>query len=332
MDLVREVRDWLYKIWIGEYIDQFKERGGKVVMITGSYGKTSVKELTYDLLRHNKVVVATGRNYNTAVGIAKTLYWEVLPTTQVLVVEVGAYHVGEISSFCGVLKPDIGVITGIARQHLTQFGSWQNIITAKTEIARYIQKHGGILVANGSDETVKENVQRATWYGGNGREEINRNGAILVAKEIGLSEVQIARRLKYIRAVPSRFEKTSNRYGMAVIDDSYNSNEKSFLEAIRILGREKKYTRILVTPGLLELGEETKTVHQELGKAMIGNVDVLILVGDNERTQAISSGVGGDIKTYSIARTLAFMDLVKSFRLKKEPLVLIENDVPENYL
>lgn len=332
MDIVRQARDWLYKIWIGRRIDQFKKRGGRIVMITGSYGKTSVKELTYDLLRHNIETVATRRNYNTAVGIAKTLYWEVLPTTQVLVVEVGAYHVGEISSFCGVLKPDIGVITGIARQHLTQFGSWQNIITAKTEIARYIQKHGGILVANGSDETVRENVQSATWYGGNGREEINRNGAILVAKAVGIKDEKIAERVKSLRPIPNRFEKTSKRYGMAVIDDSYNSNEKSFLEAIRILGRERKYTRILVTPGLLELGEETKTVHQELGKAMIGNVDVLILVGDNERTRAISSGVGGYIKTYSIARTLEFMDLVKSFKLKKEPLVLIENDVPENYL
>lgn len=313
-------------------IDQFKRRGGRVIMITGSYGKTSVKELTHDLLRHEKVVVATSRNYNTPVGIAKTLYWEVLDKTEILIVEVGAYRVGEISSFCRVLKPDIGVITGIARQHLTQFGSWENIITAKTEIARYLAEKGGILVANGADETVRENVGSAVWYEGKQREEINLNGAITVAKEVGLSKAQLARRLKYVRAVPSRFEKTLSRYGMAVIDDSYNSNKKSFLEAIQLLGKEKKYTRILVTPGLLELGEETKSVHQELGKAMSGQVDILILVGDNERTRALETGINGKIKTYSVARTLEFMNLVKSMKLKKEPLVLIENDVPENYL
>jgi len=331
MDL-RSLRDRIYEKWIARKIVEFKRRGGRVVVITGSYGKTSVKELAYDLLRHILPVAVTGRNYNTAVGIAKTIYWEVLPQSKVLILEVGAYQVSEIMRFCRVLKPDIGVITGIARQHLSRFGSWENIITAKTEIAQYIAKNGGILIANGSDETVKRNVNNARWYEGREREEINKSGAKEIAKALGVSETKIKENEKYFRSVLNRFEMTSTRYGMKVIDDSYNSNEKSYLEAIKYLGEQKRYTRVMVTPGLIELGGVSDMIHQDLGRAMIGRVDILILIGENERTRGIERGVGGKVKTHHIQRTLDFMELVKSWKLAKEPLVLIENDVPEVYL
>ena len=245
MDL-RRGRDWLVSKWIGRRIGEFKASGGKVIVITGSYGKTSVRELTYDLLRHKYSVLASSRNYNTVMGIAKTLRWELTSEVRWLILEVGAYRVGEITEFCRILRPDIGVVTGIARQHLSRFGSWEKIITAKTEIVRYLAKTGGILIANGSDETVKAGVKDATWYGGVGREEINRNGAKEVAKAAGMSEAEVQRWASTFRSVPNRFEGTEERYGMKVIDDSYNSNEKSFAEAVAYLGEQKKYARIIL--------------------------------------------------------------------------------------
>lgn len=133
MDL-RQIRDYLYGFWVAREMQEFHKSGGKVVVITGSYGKTSVKELAYDLLRQKYEVVKTAGNYNTVVGIAKTLRYEVTKNTKLLILEVGAYRVGEITYFCKILKPDIGVITGIARQHLERFGSWEKIIFAKTEM------------------------------------------------------------------------------------------------------------------------------------------------------------------------------------------------------
>ncbi len=330
MDL-RRGRDWIVLKWVGHKISEFKARGGNVIVITGSYGKTSVRELSYDLLRQKYPCLAGSRNYNTAVGIAKTLRWELTPNIKWLIIEVGAYRVGEITSFCRVLQPDIGVITGIARQHLERFGSWERIIQAKTEITRYIQMKGGILIANGSDETIAAVVKGARFYHGEGREEINQNGARLIAQACGMSEQEIERASENFRSVPSRFEMTTQRYGMAVIDDSYNSNEKSFAEAVEYLGKQKKYTRILVTPGLLELGSESSHIHEELGGKLVGKVDLVILVGHNERTKSLEQGIDGKIKVKYIEKTLEFMQAVRDLKLKKEPLVLLENDVLENH-
>lgn len=328
MDL-RDLRDYLYGLWIKQEMRKLHARGMKVVMITGSYGKTSVKELTYDLVRRKYRVAVTSRNYNTAVGIAKTLRHEVMDNTEVLILEVGAYHVGEISRFAGWIKPDIGVITGIARQHLTRFGGWEQIKIAKTELARYIAEHGGVLIANGSDETVRELVAQAVWYGGQSREENNKEAARAIARALGMSDREIKQSEGQWRAVPSRFEMTTERYGMPVIDDSYNSNEKSMYGALYYLSQQKKYTRIVVTPGLLELGSESEQIHTELGRAIAGSADYAILVGDNERTGAMKSGINGRIETIMIDKTLDFVSLVKKLKLKKEPLVLIENDIPD---
>lgn len=331
MNLLRAIRDLIYGVWVKWKIQEFHKMGGKVVVVTGSYGKTSVKELAYDLLRQKYEVVKTSGNYNTVVGIAKTLRYEVTNQTKLLILEVGAYRVGEIAYFCKILKPDIGVVSGIARQHLVRFGSWENIIQAKTEIVRYLELKGGVLVANRSDDTVRNAIRNATWYKGEDREAINKNGAISIARAYGMSEVEIQQAMKYLRPVPSRFEMTTERYGMRVIDDSYNSNEKSFAEALVYLGKQKKYTRTLVTPGLLELGRESEGVHEGLGKRVIGKADLVILVGKNERTKSLARGINNKIEIIWIEKTLSFMKVVKDLKLKKKPLVLIENDVPSGF-
>jgi UDP-N-acetylmuramyl pentapeptide synthase len=86
-----------------------------------------------------------------------------------------------------------------------------------------------------------------------------------------------------------------------------------------------------VTPGIVELGEESNKIHIELGQKIVGNADVVILVGDNERTKSLERGMSGKVKILHIGKTLDFVRVVKGLKLKKEPLVLIENDVPENY-
>jgi UDP-N-acetylmuramoyl-tripeptide--D-alanyl-D-alanine ligase len=327
MDL-RRGRDWLMLGWIGIKIRKFKAGGGKVIVITGSYGKTSVRELTYDLLRHKYRCLASSRNYNTAVGIAKTLRWELTPDIQYLILEVGAYRVGEITEFCRVLEPDIGVVTGIARQHLARFGSWEKIIQAKTEIVRCLDKNKGTLIANGSDVTVRQKIKKALWYGGRERTEVNKDGAKKIARSAGMSEAEIKKWTQTFRSVPNRFELTKKRYGMAVIDDAYNSNEKSLIEAVLYLGKQKKYTRILVTPGLLELGTETERVHQKLGQQIVGQADYVMLVGKNERTENLARGIDQRVPIIWLDKTLDFGKVTKALKLKKDPLVLIENDVP----
>jgi UDP-N-acetylmuramoyl-tripeptide--D-alanyl-D-alanine ligase len=317
--------------WTRARIKELKRGGMKVVAVAGSYGKTSVKHNLYELLRRKYRVVATPESFNTTLGIAECLKWEVDPKTEIFVVEVAAYHVGEITHLLGMILPDIGVLTGMARQHLEKFGSWEKIIEAKSEIAGYMKRTGGQLVANGSDETVKKAVAaiggQVIWYGrGEGRLAINLDGAKKVAQILGATKFD-----HKIRPTKNRFEMTTERYGMAVIDDSFSSNDRGFLNALKYLGKQTKRTRILVTPGIVELGELSNQIHEELGRGIVGSADIVILVGDNERTRSLERGIGGKVKIYHIAKTLEFMQLVAGLKLQKEPLVLLENDVTENY-
>ena len=314
-------------------IAQLKQRGLRVVAIAGSYGKTSVKNYAYDLIRTKYRTVATPESCNTIFGIAKCLEYEVDAKTEVFIVEVGAYHIGDITHLLTMVSPDIGVLTGMARQHLERFGSWENIQIAKSEIAVYMDKVQGKLVANGRDEAVVKNVEKlgitTTWYRGKDRREINLNGARAISQAMGVSETEI-KQVK-VREPKNRFEMTSERYGMNVIDDSFSSNDRGFVDALTYLGQQKKYVRILVTPGLVELGRESNKIHEELGQEIIGHADYVILVGHNERTLSLERGIGGKVKVIYIAKTLDFMRAVRDLKLKKEPLVLLENDVTENY-
>lgn len=320
-------------------IAQLKRHGLKVVAIAGSYGKTSVKNYTYDLLRTKYKIVATPESFNTIFGIAKCLEYEVDATTQVFIVEVGAYHIGDITHLLEMVQPDLGVLTGMARQHLERFGSWENIQIAKSEMAVYMNSVGGKLVANGSDVAVVKNVEKLgvkpTWYptsplatlgASRDRNEINLAGAKKIANLFGITNFDIK-----VRQVKNRFEMTSERYGMKVIDDSFSSNDRGFIDAITFLGAQKKYTRILVTPGLVELGDESNKIHEELGRQAVGKADYVILVGHNARTKSLERGIGKEVPVIYIEKTLDFMQAVKDLKLKKEPLVLLENDVTENY-
>lgn len=331
--IVVKVGERMVGRWVEREIKRLKRQGMRVIAIAGSYGKTSVKHYVYELLRHKYRTVATPESFNTILGIAKCLYWEVDTRTEVFVVEVGAYHAGDITYLLQIVQPDLGVLTGIARQHLERFGSWEKIQQAKSEIALYMQHVGLPLVANGSDEAVVKNVKKlgvkAAWYRGNGRQQINMDGARCVAKWMGMSEGEI-KRVK-VREPKSRFEMTAGRYGMRVIDDSFSSNDIGFVEAVKHLGKQTTYTRILVTPGLVELGSESKTIHEGLGKGIIGKADLVILVGKNERTESLARGINSRVKIIWIENTLSFMKVVKELKLKKEPLVLLENDVTENY-
>lgn len=311
-------------------IRKLKKAGLRVVVIVGSYGKTSVKDAAYDLLRQKYVVVKTPGNINTLLGIDKVIEWELDEKAQVFLAEVGAYHRGDILKLCRMLEPEVGVLTGITSQHLERFGSMAQIVSAKTEIVRYTNAHQGVLIANGSDELVKRHVEQASWYKGEGRA-VNLAGAKLIASTLGMTSKEIGRAVKQIRPVRSRFEMTFDRYGMKVIDNSYSSNEKSFEEDVRYLGEQKHFTRVLVTPGLVELGSETKRIHQSLGRLLPGRIDLLVLVGKNERTKNLVSGAGSEINYIYIEKILDFVEALKREKLKKEPLVLIENDVTENY-
>jgi len=125
----------------------------KVVAITGSYGKTSTKFMIRDLLRERYRVCATPGSFNTPMGICKVINNDLAPGDQILILEMGARHTGDIQELCGIVRPDVSVITNVGTAHLETFGTREAIVREKSVLAKQV-KAGGTLVLNGEDQAV----------------------------------------------------------------------------------------------------------------------------------------------------------------------------------
>ncbi|MFQ5492912.1 MAG: Mur ligase family protein [Candidatus Dojkabacteria bacterium] len=123
----------------------------KIVAVTGSYGKTTTKELIYELVKDTYTTVKTPENKNTDVGIAQTILESINENTEVLIAEMGAYHIGEIADSTRLAPPDIAVVTGVDQQHISLFGTIENTFKAKFEIVQGL-KPEGIAILNGNNE------------------------------------------------------------------------------------------------------------------------------------------------------------------------------------
>ena len=142
----------------------------KVVAITGSYGKTTMKELLGTVLQEKYRVVRTKENLNTQLGLARCILHDVKDDTDILIAEMGAYRKGDIRALCRIASPDIGILTGINESHLERFGTMENTVSAKFEIARF-SKPTATVVLNADNELIRANsahhvgARSVLWYG-----------------------------------------------------------------------------------------------------------------------------------------------------------------------
>jgi UDP-N-acetylmuramoyl-tripeptide--D-alanyl-D-alanine ligase len=150
-------------IWTGIYlrkaekkISQFKNL--LVIGISGSYGKTSVKEILSAILSKKYKVLKTERHINAEIGIAKTILEKLSDEHQILIAEIGAYEIGKIREVFKIIKPKIGILTGINDQHLSTFGSKENIIDAKFELIDDLPKNGTAIL-NAENEFIRSEIE-----------------------------------------------------------------------------------------------------------------------------------------------------------------------------
>ncbi|MCD5396177.1 MAG: UDP-N-acetylmuramoyl-tripeptide--D-alanyl-D-alanine ligase [Candidatus Pacebacteria bacterium] len=129
-----------------------------VVGITGSYGKTTTKEILAFVLSSQFRVLKTERHINAEVGIAKTILEKLKPEHQIFVAEIGAYERGKITQVCKAIKPKIGIITGINQQHMATFGSQENIIYGEGFELIDNLPDNGTAVLNWDNEYIKSNL------------------------------------------------------------------------------------------------------------------------------------------------------------------------------
>ncbi|MBQ5590062.1 MAG: UDP-N-acetylmuramoyl-tripeptide--D-alanyl-D-alanine ligase, partial [Clostridia bacterium] len=277
----------------------------KIIGLTGSYGKTSTKYILGRILSEKYNTVITPGSFNTPMGVVITVRNHLTPQTEVFVVEMGAKCVGDIKEICDIVHPTTAVITSVGPQHLNTFGSVENVTKTKFELADEVKVNGGKVYLNADNEYIfakKDEYDSITYSIGGEADAIaskvkcNKNGlsftveykgkklalttellgshnvlnimsAVCIALDMGISENDIKYAVERLQPTEHRLELKPLFNGALLIDDAYNANPEGSLEAMKVIGSFKPMKRIVVTPGLVELGEKEYECNVELGKA-----------------------------------------------------------------
>ncbi len=285
------------------------------VAITGSCGKTTVKELIWHVLSSRFKVLKNRGTENNLVGVPKTIFQQE-KEHEVLVLELGTSQAGEIDRLASIVMPQMGVVTQIGLAHLEGLKSRENIRQEKLKLVQHLER-GGTLVLNGQDPLLadvqsgvhrvlrvgltKENqhlVAERIWCHENGssfyveglglfetqllgkHNILNCLFALAVANGLGLEFEAMQQALRSFKAMPGRLN-PRNIEGIYFFDDSYNSNPSSFKAALETLKDLKIRERKGVICGdMLELGDSAEVLHREVG-ALIGglSLDFVIAAG-----------------------------------------------------
>lgn len=339
------------------------------IAITGSYAKTSVKRYLDAILSQKYNVLSTPYNYNTPMGIAKSV--DMLKDShEVFIAEMGARRVGDIKKLMKIVRPQYSILTGINNQHLATFKSQENITKEK---CRILDVSDGVCVINYELKDIAEHVFvnmreiPETIYVGTceGADifakniSVDKNGsefdivigddiyrartrllgvhnvqnimlAVAMGVKLGVEMPLILQAIETLNAVPHRLELIEGS-GVTIIDDSYNSNPsgaKCALDTLKMFCTRK----VVVTPGLVELGERERDENYLLGQYISECSDVVLLIG-KERVEPILRALkddefGGEVKRYESLKSCE-KDFVNT--LKMGDTLLILNDLPDIY-
>lgn len=345
-----------------------------VIGITGSFGKTSVKYFLDTLLSVKFNVLKTPGNFNTPLGVVKTIRGSLRATHDIFLCEMGAKNVGDIKEICDIVHPKHGIITSVGPMHLESFKTLDNVKKTKFELADALPDGSGMLFLNVDDENVITHATEMNYnwiaYGIDnksgysvsdlrisekgsefkvtapdgtvcdyrtkliGRHNVlNVAGAIAVASKMGISLEELRPAVRKLESVPHRLE-LINKGAYTVIDDAYNSNPSGTKAALEALSMTDGY-RILVTPGMIELGEMESQLNREFGENAASVCDFVALVG-KKQTEAIYEGLvnaGFDKEKIYVADSLndAMANVYGLTTDGKRKIILLENDLPDNY-
>ncbi len=343
----------------------------KVIGVTGSYGKTSSKNVLNDILSVKYNVLPTPKNFNTPVGLTITINNYLDKFNDFLIAEMGAFKRGEVKYLCDYVKPTYGILTKIGTAHLESFGSQENIQKGNFELIESLPSDG-IGILNGDDPLqvsyklknnckivfigienknvdVKASNIKLSAYGSTfdvtfkgdkkkyqfetkllGQANIyNILAGIALGHELGLTIKQLQTGVKRVNTIEHRLE-LKRYFDINIIDDAYNSNPvgaKMALDVLKLMPGK----RIVVTPGMIEMGSLQKELNYTFGQEIADAADEVILVGKNQ-TKDIYDGIVS--KKFKKDKIHIINDVKEAFPMMqtlkdKETYALLENDLPD---
>jgi UDP-N-acetylmuramoyl-tripeptide--D-alanyl-D-alanine ligase len=349
------------KGFVDQAVARLNQVKPRVVAITGSFGKTSTKNHLAQLLGDDGVVV-TPRSFNNRAGLSRAINENLADGTRVFVAEMGTYGPGEIRSMCSWCVPEIAIVTAIGPVHLERMKRMEVIEAAKYEIteradvvivnvddlvlARWPQRLASaqrrVRTAGSTNESasVRVIVDGANWV-------INVDGvviglgpaivgvqptnlacAVAAVLELGVASAELLERVPRVHAVENRSNVVTAASGVEVIDDTFNANPASAVSALKVLtALPLSGRRVVVTPGLVELGREQYGENLALARKVAFYGAELVIVN----------------RTNAVPLTLGFEGPVRRFNTRDEAVtwvrsalvagdgVLYLNDLPDHY-
>ena len=290
-----------------------------VAGVTGSNGKTTVKNMIADVFSAKYKTLKTDGNLNNHIGVPLTLL-NLKSTHRAAVIEMGMNAPGEIARLTEITRPSIGVITNVGAAHVGMLGSVAAVREAKGELLKHMPKNGVAILNAGDTHSVpliKKSGRRTVTFGKSGEADIQlvdtwmeRDKRTLVisrgAKEtvvkiklIGIKdpenaaaafaaglaakipEAKIALKLSKVEPEKMRMAPVKLSNGALIINDAYNANPQSAEAALRTVAEMKKHGRFYFVFGdMLELGEKSEEAHMEIGRLAVKlGVDGIFTIG-----------------------------------------------------
>ncbi|OGK25380.1 hypothetical protein A3A46_00030 [Candidatus Roizmanbacteria bacterium RIFCSPLOWO2_01_FULL_37_13] len=256
-----------------------KNSNAVFIGITGSYGKTSTKEFLFQILSHKYKVGKTEKNYNSEIGVALSILKNLKSDTEYFIAELGAYKKGEIKTICGIIHPKYGILTAIGNQHLNLFGSKKNLIEAKSELLEVLPPDGVAFINKNIREwkyfSNKTKAEKEYFSIDEIPPDIKTNlpgrhnlqnllPCIALASHLGLDRSVILETIMNLKPIQDRLTQKKGPNESMVLDDSYSSNVEGFIAAINAAGQINSTHKLIISRGLIELGEEKKTSYQKI--------------------------------------------------------------------
>jgi UDP-N-acetylmuramoyl-tripeptide--D-alanyl-D-alanine ligase len=329
-----------------------KKLKAKVISITGSNGKTSTKEITKQLLSAKYKVHSTYSNNNNEIGVPLTIL-TAPKNTEVVVLEHGSNHFGEIEYTAKIAQPDLALITNIGNSHIEFLKNEKGVLKEKIALFNNIKSDGKILINNDDKllSIIKQNYKNKVTYGFTGKVDvkgkrlgftddgygklevkykkgkleitlpllgesntINYLSSVAIATELGLTKKQIIDTTKKIKQIPKRLEKKEFKE-FTIIDDTYNSNPESVRNALLVLKQNKiRKNKIVIIGDMFELGNVAKKKHLDLAKEINkAKINTVLTIGKNSKY--INESLN---KNVSIKKHFATRKLLKNYIGKLE--------------
>lgn len=343
----------------------------KVIGITGSYGKTSTKHYLNRILSEQFNVLMTPGSYNTTLGVIRTVREMMQPYTEIFICEMGAKNIGDIKEICDLVHPYAGIVTAVGEQHLESFKTIENVQRTKFELIDSLPADGVAFVNDDFPYVASRRVDnvechrytiggeaeyRATEirYSESGTEfdfvypggmihfttrllgEFNISNllpAIGMALWLGMPVEKVRYAVAKVEQVEHRLSMRRVPGGINIIDDAFNSNPDGSRMALDVLRSMTRGKRIVITPGMIELGDKQYEYNEIFGRRIAVSVDVAIIVGEYNRDAILSGLRAAGMPEEHVHAVNTFAEAQRALARIAAPgdTVLYENDLPDTF-